>query len=58
MVGLPTGSTPMKMYENLVKYHKANKISFKYVKTFNMDEYASKFREKRSAPDGPNSNAS
>lgn len=38
----------MKMYENLVKYHKAGKISFKYVKTFNMDEYASEFNENSS----------
>lgn len=45
VLGLPTGSTPMKMYENLVKYHKAGKISFQYVKTFNMDEYASKLYE-------------
>lgn len=43
VLGLPTGSTPLGMYEKLVEYHKADKISFKYVKTFNMDEYASKF---------------
>lgn len=27
------------MYKKLIEYHKAGKISFKYVKTFNMDEY-------------------
>lgn len=27
------------MYQKLIEYHKAGKISFKYVKTFNMDEY-------------------
>ena len=26
-------------------YHKAGKISFKYVKTFNMDEYVGEFNE-------------
>ncbi len=29
----------MKMYKHLVAYHQAGKVSFKYVKTFNMDEY-------------------
>jgi len=38
-LGLPTGSTPLGMYRKLIEYHKAGKISFKYVKTFNMDEY-------------------
>ena len=33
------GSTPLKMYAKLVEYYKAGKVSFKYVKTFNMDEY-------------------
>ena len=27
------------MYKKLAEYHKAGKISFEYVKTFNMDEY-------------------
>ena len=27
------------MYAKLVEYYKAGKVSFKYVKTFNMDEY-------------------
>ena len=39
VLGLPTGSTPLGMYKNLIEFHKAGKISFKYVKTFNMDEY-------------------
>lgn len=33
------GSTPFGMYQKLIEYHKAWKVSFKYVKTFNMDEY-------------------
>jgi len=39
VLGLPTGSTPLGMYRKLIEYHKAGNISFKYVKTFNMDEY-------------------
>jgi len=39
VLGLPTGGTPLGMYKNLVKYHKEGRVSFKYVKTFNMDEY-------------------
>ncbi|KAL5281605.1 GNPDA1 family protein [Megaselia abdita] len=39
VLGLPTGSTPLGMYKKLIEFHKAGKISFKYVKTFNMDEY-------------------
>lgn len=27
------------MYKKLIEFHKAGKLSFKYVKTFNMDEY-------------------
>lgn len=33
------GSTPLGMYKKLVQFHKEGKLSFKYVKTFNMDEY-------------------
>jgi len=39
VLGLPTGGTPLGMYQKLVAAHKAGKVSFKYVKTFNMDEY-------------------
>ncbi|KAF6371775.1 glucosamine-6-phosphate deaminase 2 [Rhinolophus ferrumequinum] len=38
-LGLPTGSTPLGCYKKLIEYHKNGDISFKYVKTFNMDEY-------------------
>ncbi|KAK3100510.1 hypothetical protein FSP39_021066 [Pinctada imbricata] len=38
-LGLPTGSTPLGTYKKLIEFHKAGKVSFKYVKTFNMDEY-------------------
>lgn len=43
VLGLPTGSTPLGMYKQLIEFHKAGKVSFKYVKTFNMDEYVGKF---------------
>ena len=39
VLGLPTGGTPKGMYGELVKFVQAGKLSFKYVKTFNMDEY-------------------
>ncbi|ELU16172.1 hypothetical protein CAPTEDRAFT_150462 [Capitella teleta] len=38
-LGLPTGSTPKGTYQKLIEFYKAGEISFKYVKTFNMDEY-------------------
>ncbi len=39
VLGLPTGSTPVGTYKELIKFYKAGKISFKHVITFNMDEY-------------------
>jgi glucosamine-6-phosphate deaminase len=39
VLGLPTGSTPIGTYKEIIKLHKAGKISFKNVITFNMDEY-------------------
>lgn len=38
-LGLPTGSTPLGMYKKLIEFVKNGSVSFKYVKTFNMDEY-------------------
>lgn len=39
VLGLPTGSSPIGMYEELVKACKEGRISFRHVITFNMDEY-------------------
>ncbi len=39
VLGLATGSTPIGMYENLVKLNKHGDIDFSEVKTFNLDEY-------------------
>jgi glucosamine-6-phosphate deaminase len=39
VLGLPTGSSPIGTYKEMVKLHKEGKISFKNVITFNMDEY-------------------
>ena len=39
VLGLPTGSSPMGTYKELVKLVKAGKVSFNNVITFNMDEY-------------------
>ncbi|MET7027963.1 glucosamine-6-phosphate deaminase [Sediminicola luteus] len=39
VLGLATGSTPTKMYEYLVRFHKEEGLSFNNVVTFNLDEY-------------------
>lgn len=39
VLGLPTGSSPVLIYQHLVHRHKAGEISFRNVITFNMDEY-------------------
>jgi glucosamine-6-phosphate deaminase len=39
VLGLPTGSSPKLVYRELIKTHKDGKLSFKNVRTFNMDEY-------------------
>jgi len=39
VLGLPTGSSPLGMYKELIKLNKAGLVSFKNVVTFNMDEY-------------------
>jgi glucosamine-6-phosphate deaminase len=39
VLGLPTGSTPLGVYKELIKLNKAGKVSFANVVTFNMDEY-------------------
>ena len=39
VLGLPTGGTPLKTYQELIKLNQAEEVSFKHVVTFNMDEY-------------------
>jgi glucosamine-6-phosphate deaminase len=39
VLGLPTGSSPIAAYKEIIKRHKAGDISFRNVVTFNMDEY-------------------
>ncbi len=39
VLGLPTGSSPIGTYRELVKLSQEGKVSFKNVVTFNMDEY-------------------
>lgn len=41
VLGLPTGSTPLGVYRELVKRHRQGDVSFQNVVTFNMDEYLS-----------------
>ena len=39
VLGLPTGSSPLGVYRDLIEMNKAGKVSFRNVVTFNMDEY-------------------
>ena len=38
VLGLATGSSPKKVYQELVRLHKEEGLSFKNVVTFNLDE--------------------
>lgn len=39
VLGLPTGSSPIGMYQELINLYRRGIVSFKHVVTFNMDEY-------------------
>lgn len=39
VLGLATGSTPTQVYDELVRMHREDELSFKNVITFNLDEY-------------------
>ena len=39
VLGLATGSSPIKVYEELVRLHREENLSFANVITFNLDEY-------------------
>ncbi len=39
VLGLATGSSPIKVYEELIRIHKEESVSFQNVITFNLDEY-------------------
>lgn len=39
VLGLPTGSSPLGVYSELISLYKLGKVTFKHVITFNMDEY-------------------
>jgi glucosamine-6-phosphate deaminase len=39
VLGLPTGSSPLGTYKELIALHQQGKLSFSHVVTFNMDEY-------------------
>lgn len=49
VLGLPTGSSPLGVYRELISLYKFGKVSFRNVVTFNMDEYVGL------APDHPQS---
>jgi glucosamine-6-phosphate deaminase len=39
VIGLATGSTPVKLYRELIRLHREEGLSFRNVVTFNLDEY-------------------
>lgn len=39
MLGLATGSTPVQLYREMIKWHKEQGLDFSKVTTFNLDEY-------------------
>src|SRR5258708_15889160 len=39
VLGLATGSTPLGVYEELIRLHQAGDVDFSHVITFNLDEY-------------------
>jgi len=39
VLGLPTGSSPVGTYKNLIELYRKGAVSFRHVITFNMDEY-------------------
>lgn len=45
VLGLATGSSPIKIYQELVRMHREEGLSFKNVITFNLDEYFPMGRE-------------
>ena len=47
VLGLATGSSPIKVYEELVRMHKEDGLSFNNVVTFNLDEYYPMTKENR-----------
>ncbi|KAI8376469.1 glucosamine-6-phosphate isomerase 1 [Radiomyces spectabilis] len=45
VLGLPTGSSPIGVYKQLVEFYKRGQLSFANVITFNMDEYVGLARD-------------
>jgi len=39
VLGLATGSTPLKLYREMIKWHKEQGLDFSKATTFNLDEY-------------------
>src|SRR4051794_15702209 len=40
VLGLPTGSTPVGLYRELIRLHREQGLDFSHVVTFNLDEYS------------------
>jgi glucosamine-6-phosphate deaminase len=39
VLGLPTGRTPIPLYDELIAHHRANRVDFSRATTFNLDEF-------------------
>src|SRR5436190_23907131 len=39
VLGMATGSTPLGVYQELVRMHQRGEVDFSHVTTFNLDEY-------------------
>ena len=49
VLGLATGASPVKTYNELIRRYKNSEISFKEIKTFNLDEYCDLPREDKNS---------
>ena len=45
VLGLPTGSTPVGVYRELIRMHRDEGLDFSHVETFNLDEYYGLYRD-------------
>ncbi len=49
ILGLATGATPIPTYKNIIKTYKSGEVSFKDVKTYNLDEYCNLPKEDKNS---------
>ena len=49
VLGLATGASPVKTYNELIRRYKNGEISFKSIRTFNLDEYCNLPRDDKNS---------